>query len=110
MPTIKLTFEKDVFTLHNWHEMFTQKSLATLLSRITKPKVRFPIIGNVQYRARFHVDFSKSEGNLPYTVQFPLTLSEENTTFFLVNNNIIMVAYTAAILWLVIELQAYMKV
>ena len=27
-------------------------------------KIRFPILGNVQCRAKFHVDFSETEGNV----------------------------------------------
>ena len=38
----------------------------------TGPKIGFPVLGNVQYGARFHVEFSETEGNLHYTVQFPL--------------------------------------
>ena len=45
-------------------------------------KIRFPILGNVQCRAKFHVDFSETEGNFaPYctiSFTFPSTQIEGN--------------------------------
>ena len=52
---------------------------------ITGPKIRFPILGNVQCRARFHVDFSETEGNFALyctiSFTFPSMQTEKNATF-----------------------------
>ena len=49
-------------------------------------KIRFPILGNVQSRAKFHVDFSETEGNFALyctiSFTFPSMQIEGNTTFF----------------------------
>ena len=51
-------------------------------------KIKFSILGNVQCRAKFHVDFSETEGNfaLYCTISFTFlsVQIEGNTTFFLV--------------------------
>ena len=51
-------------------------------------KIRFPILGNVQCRAKFHVDFSETEGNFALyctiSLTFPSMQIEGNATFFLV--------------------------
>ena len=49
-------------------------------------KIRFPVLGNVQCRAKFHVDFSETEGNFALycttSFTFPSMQIEGDTTFF----------------------------
>ena len=59
---------------------------------VTGLKIRFPILGNMQCRAKCHVDFSETEGNFALyctiSLTFPSTQIEGNTTFFLVSKSV----------------------
>ena len=48
---------------------FNLKGLGVQL--LTGTKVMFPVSGNVQYRAKFPIQFPSHQEILPYTVQFP---------------------------------------
>ena len=47
--------------------------MGPIVTFLTGLKIRFPTLENVQCRAKFHVDFSETEGNFAlYCIQFPL--------------------------------------